>query len=212
MSWPVSELNQALFLALNAPSQPPAWLVYAVAGLANSPVVLAPALLVALWVWGEPARRGALIAIAMSVVVAQGLNLALGLLWFDPRPFMIPLGHTLVAHSADNGFPSDHATLVWTLAAGLWLTGAAPRLGALTGLYGVAVAWSRIWLGVHFPEDMAMSAAVGLVVGFAARVAVSAINRTIFPMVDRVYESVIAAAHLPENVIPRRRSNGAATP
>lgn len=138
------ELNQALFLALNAPSQPPAWLVHAVAGLASSPVLLAPAVVVALWIWGEPARRGALIAIAISVVMAQGLNLGLGLLWFDPRPFIVPLGHTLVAHAADNGFPSDHATLVWTLGAGLWPAGAAPRL------HGTAISLAT---GQGFTDD-----------------------------------------------------------
>jgi len=201
------ELNQTLFLFLNASAQPSVWLVNWVAALASSPVVIAPLLLVALWVWGKPSRRGALIAIAGAVITAQGVNLALGLLWFDPRPFMVPLGHTLVTHVADNGFPSDHATLVWTLGVGLWLTGAAPRWGAVTCLYGVTVAWSRIWLGVHFPEDMAMSALVGAVMGLGARAATPVVNWTLLPFADRLYEKTIAAAHLPENLVPRRQLN-----
>jgi len=201
------ELNQTLFLFLNASAQPSVWLVNWVAALASSPVVIAPLLLVALWVWGKPSRRGALIAIAGAVITAQGVNLALGLLWFDPRPFMVPLGHTLVAHVADNGFPSDHATLVWTLGVGLWLTGAAPRWGAVTCLYGVTVAWSRIWLGVHLPEDMAMSALVGAVMGLGARAATPVVNWTLLPFADRLYEKTIAAAHLPENLVPRRQLN-----
>lgn len=201
------ELNYKLFLLLNASAQPPDWLVNGVAALASSPVVIAPLLVVALWVWGKPPGRGALIAIAGAVIAAQGVNLTLGLLWFDPRPFMVPLGHTLVAHVADNGFPSDHATLVWTLGAGLWLTGAAPRWGVVTCLFGVTVAWSRIWLGVHFPEDMAMSAVVGAVMGLGARAVTPVVNRTLLPFADRLYEKTIAAAHLPESLVPRRQSD-----
>lgn len=199
------ELNQKLFLLLNASAQPPDWLVNGVAALASSPVVIAPLLVVALWIWGKPSGRGALIAIAGAVIAAQGVNLTLGLLWFDPRPFMVPLGHTLVAHVADNGFPSDHATLVWTLGAGLWLTGAAPRLGLVTCLFGVMVAWSRIWLGIHFPEDMTMSAVVGAVMGFCARAVTPVVSRTLLPVADRLYEKAIAAAHLPESLVPRRQ-------
>lgn len=204
------ELNHKLFLLLNASAQPPDWLVNGIAALASSPVVIAPLLVVALWVWGKPSARGALIAIAGAVIVAQGVNLTLGLLWFDPRPFMVPLGHTLVAHVGDNGFPSDHATLVWTLGAGLWLTGAAPRWGIVTCLFGIAVAWSRIWLGVHFPEDMAMSAVVGAVVGLGARAVTPVVNRALLPFADRLYEKTVAAAHLPESLVPRRQINSKA--
>lgn len=201
------ELNHKLFLLLNSSAQSPDWLVNGVAALASSPVVIAPLLVVALWVWGKPSARGALIAIAGAVIAAQGVNLILGLLWFDPRPFMVPLGHTLVEHVADNGFPSDHATLIWTLGAGLWLTGAAPRWGAATCLFGITVAWSRIWLGVHFPEDMAMSAVVGAVMGLGARAVTPVVNRTLLPFADRLYEKMVAAAHLPESLVPRRQVN-----
>ena len=162
--------NQHLFLLLNAPAQPAAWLVRSVVILANSPVIEAPLLLVVLWIWGVPSRRGALLAVAGALLIGQGVNQVLGLFWFEPRPFMIPVGHTLVTHTADNGFPSDHATLVWALGAGLLLTGAAPRCGVAVCLYGVAVAWSRVWLGIHFPDDMLASAFVGAASGALARV------------------------------------------
>lgn len=201
------ELNQAIFLLLNAPAHPPGWMVGGAAALANSPVAIAPVLVTALWVWGAPSARGALIAVAGAVVAAQGVNMALGLLWFEPRPFMVPVGHTLVAHVADNGFPSDHATLVWTLGASLAATGAAPRWGAAVCFYGVAVAWSRVWLGIHFPDDMLASAVVGAAMGGCSRVVTPIVDWSVLPLVDRAYGRTITALHLPARLVPRRSSD-----
>jgi len=64
------------------------------------------------------------------VFAGQGINLLLGLVWFEPRPFMVGIGHTWLDHLADNGFPSDHATLAWSLGLRLALTGASRRWGA----------------------------------------------------------------------------------
>jgi len=197
--------NQPLFLLLNAPAHPGAWLVRSVAALADSPVIAAPSLLVALWIWGMPARRGALLAAAGALLVGQGFNQALGLLWFEPRPFMIPVGRTLMAHTADNGFPSDHATLVWTLGAALLLTRAAPRWGAAVCLYGGAVAWSRVWLGIHFPIDMLASALVGATSGSLGRVGRPVIDVWALPPVDQAYEGALRLLRLPVTLVPRRR-------
>jgi len=197
--------NQHLFLLLNAPAHPGAWLVQSVVALAGSPVIVAPSLLVALWIWGVPARRGALLAVAGALLVGQGFNQLLGLLWFEPRPFMIPVGHTLIAHTADNGFPSDHATLVWTLGAGLLLTGTTPRWGIAVCLYGGAVAWSRIWLGIHFPVDMLTSALVGAASGSIGRVGRPVIDVWALPPVNRVYEAALPLLRLPAALIPRQQ-------
>ena len=196
--------NQHLFLLLNAPISPPHWLVAGVATLADSPMIVVPMLLVGLWIWGVPDQRGALLAIAGTTVLAQGANVALGLVWFEPRPFMVPVGRTLIAHVADNGFPSDHATLVWTLGAGLLLTKAAPRWGVVVCLYGGAVAWSRIWLGVHFPDDMVVSAFVGVTMGSLARAVRPSVSRSILPVVDMAYEGVLSMTRMPPALIPRR--------
>ncbi len=84
-----------------------------------------------------------------------------GTLWFHPRPFMIPLGHTWISHPADNSFPSDHGTVMFSAAfALLSLRLRAP--GLLMLLAALPVAWSRIYLGVHFPLDMVGAALVAV--------------------------------------------------
>jgi len=154
--------NTALFLSLNAASRPGPVLQGLVVAVAGIPVLLAPVLLACLWVWGPPARRAALIAAGAGVFAGQGINLLLGLVWFDPRPFMAGIGHTWLDHVADNGFPSDHATLAWSLGLGLVLTGASRHWGAAACLAGLAAGWTRVYLGVHFPVDVLASIPAGL--------------------------------------------------
>jgi membrane-associated phospholipid phosphatase len=113
------------------PADPPIWIVTLVDILANSPVVVAPALLLSLWTWGRPGGWSGFLVSALAVFVGQGANLLAGLFFSDPRPFMVSAGHTLVAHAADNGFPSDDTTLVWTLGATLLLTRAEQRWGVI---------------------------------------------------------------------------------
>ena len=94
-------------------------------------------------------------------MISLGLGMVCGTLWFHPRPFMIPLGHTWISHPADNSFPSDHATVMFSAAfALLSLRLRAP--GLLMLLAALPVAWSRIYLGVHFPLDMVGAALVSI--------------------------------------------------
>lgn len=146
-------LNQSLFLALNAsPDSPDAILLLARVA-ASGTIFMVPAVL--LWLWfsgGHQGHRQALFC-SLSILIALGLGAICGILWFHPRPFMIPLGHTWIAHTADNGFPSDHGTVMFSAALAL-LSARARAVGILLLLAALAVAWARIFLGVHFPLDM----------------------------------------------------------
>ncbi|MGH7153559.1 MAG: undecaprenyl-diphosphatase [Acetobacteraceae bacterium] len=198
--------NMDLFLALNAPANPGVALVQFATILARTPFIVGPAILIVLWVWGPPSHRGALLAVVGATAAGLGINVLIGLVWFEPRPFMIGVGHTLLRHAADNSFPSDHATFVWSLGAGLIATRAAPRWGAAVCLYGVGVAWSRVFLGVHFPDDMAASALVALVSGGIARWAAPLPARWLLPYADDLYEATLRGLHLPPALIPRQAS------
>ena len=110
-----------------------------------------------MWILGRRDARGALLATVLGVSVALGINQMLGLLWFEPRPFMIGLGHTLALHVVENSFPSDHATFLWSLGFALLATGEARWWGVMVCMVGLLVAWARVYLGLHFPIDMAAS-------------------------------------------------------
>ncbi len=198
MSW-----NTELFLLLNAPASPDPAVLLGVRMLAGSPVVLAPALLVWLWVRRPGPRRAGLLAVALGAVAGQAVNYGLGGLWFEPRPFMAGIGHTLIGHIPDNGFPSDHSTLMFALGAGLVLTGAARVAGLAVCALGLGVGWARVYLGVHFPVDVLTGFAVGTAAGFLARLIRPALNRYVLPPIERLYRFLLAALHLPAVVFPR---------
>ncbi len=65
-------------------------------------------------------------------------------LWFHPRPFMMPLGHTRISHPADNSFPSDHGTVMFSAAFAL-LSLRLRGIGLLVLAAALPVAWARIF-------------------------------------------------------------------
>jgi undecaprenyl-diphosphatase len=109
---------------------------------------------------------GGAVAVAVAAVLAGVVN--------RPRPFVAhPQIHAFLAHAPDPGFPSDHATAAFAIAAVLLL-----RLGrwALPVLLAAAaLAMSRVLVGVHYPDDVLAGALLGtaaavLVCVVAARV------------------------------------------
>lgn len=197
--------NRAVFLAINAPAHPGALALWFGWLCAVTPPVVVPLLLIGLWIRGDAGARGSLIAAAVATVVALGVNQILGRLWYEPRPFMIGLGHQFLAHAPDNSFPSDHATLVWSLACGLVMTGAARRAGWAMAAYGVAVAWARIFLGVHYPVDMLVPVPVALAAGWFACRLRPPVDRLVLPWCNRLYEAGLVTLRLPPVLFPRNQ-------
>lgn len=150
---PLETLNNTLFLHINAVPGTSANLLAWARVLANQAIYLIPVLLLALWLWGQSSRRATLIKAFVVTWLAVGINQVIGMAWPHPRPFVMGLGHAWMAHAADSSFPSDHMTVFMAVGATL-LLGERPIWGIFTLLLGLGVAWSRIFLGVHFPLDM----------------------------------------------------------
>lgn len=156
-------LNRALFLAINATPSTPAWLIEAASAAANDLIGTVPLMLAILWLTGHAHWRETALKACVAAFAALGVNQLIGLAWQHPRPFMIGLGHTFLAHAPDSSFPSDHMTVFSAVAITL-LAGRMTRLGTLTAAAGIAVAWARVFLGVHFPFDMIGAVAVAAAV------------------------------------------------
>ena len=197
-------LDDRLFLLLNAPLHPSPVLVILAEGLAEWAIYVAMALLAALWSWGQPARRGQLLATVAGVSAAVGINQLLGTLWYEPRPFVTGLGRTLIQHAPDNSFPSDHVTFMLSLAFSLILTTGARRSGVVIGLAGLLVAWARVYLGVHYPIDMVVSALVAIVGASVSLSLVAVMDHWPRLIAERVYLWCLQALHLPPRLFPRQ--------
>lgn len=115
---------------------------------------------VALAVWGALA---ALVAVAVAQPISHTVD--------ERRPFQVAALHplTLIHHSSDPGFPSDHATAAGAVAAALFFV--SWRLGLITALAAVLLAFSRVYVGVHFPQDVAAGLALGAAVAVAGALA-----------------------------------------
>lgn len=108
---------------------------------------------VALSVWGALA---ALIAVGIAQPISHAAN--------ETRPFEVTSLHalTLIHHSTDPGFPSDHATAAGAVAAALCFV--SWRLGIVAWLAALILAFSRVYVGVHFPQDVVAGLALGAAV------------------------------------------------
>lgn len=124
--------------------------------------------LVALLFFGHPPQSTRLhaLAAAAAAVVALVLNHLLGLLWYEPRPYLsayhVPL---LAAAARGNSFPSDHLAFGGAVVAALLVT--RHRLLGWGSLLIVAgVGWARVLSGIHWPLDVLAGLGLGLVVGW----------------------------------------------
>jgi len=180
----MEHFNQTLFLLLNASAHPSAMLVGLATVLANDVIWLVPITLMIGWLRGGEVRRKLLLQAACTGLSGLLINQAIGMVWTHPRPFMMGIGHTLIAHAADSSFPSDHLTLLWSVAFSCLLHARLRFAGWILAGLGVPVAWARIYLGVHFPFDMLGAL---LVAALSARICLAAERAVFEPMFLPVY-------------------------
>jgi undecaprenyl-diphosphatase len=117
-------------------------------------------------------RWGALLLTVVAIVVADVLTMAIKPLVERPRPFVrYPEPATLVRHPTDYSFPSGHAAT--SFAAATILSFAFPRWAPAFLVLAAAVAFSRVYVGVHYPLDVIGGAALGVAIAFGLNVLVA---------------------------------------
>ena len=86
----------------------------------------------------------------------------------NPELHIVPVQQQLLSDSADtSSFPSDHATVFFALATGLFFL--SRPLGLLAVFYVVFfICLPRLYLGLHYPTDIAAGAVVGIATALAA--------------------------------------------
>lgn len=174
--------NTHLFELLNAgPELAPAKLLLALF-LAKWLIVAVPVGMAWSWARGVAAGRSELLELLLSVAIALAVAQVVAWLWPQPRPFAMHLGTQYLEHADDPGLPSDHVTVFWSVALSALFT----RRFALWSFpllaIGLAVGWSRVYLGVHFPYDVAAAFPVAL----AGAVAAHMLRRQAGPWIDKV--------------------------
>ena len=129
-------------------------------------------------------RRKNILSGSILAVIAAGAGLivaaVLARVVDRPRPFVAHHQiHAFLAHAADPGFPSDHATAGFAIAVVLLI-----RLGLRWWpvlIAAAALAVSRVLVGIHYPADVL----AGAVLGTAAAIAVCFVALRLGPWLAR---------------------------
>jgi undecaprenyl-diphosphatase len=125
------------------------------------------------------ARRNVLFSVAFTaacVWTADLLALALKSAAGRPRPFeTIPQADPLMG-AVGQSMPSGHAAT--SFAGAVILTYLLPRAAPFFFLLATAVAFSRVYVGVHYVSDVVVGALLGTVVGLAGLGLLRLLRRT----------------------------------
>lgn len=159
----MEEFNQSLFLLINASTHPNPLTLNVAMFFAEILIYLIPVSLLAGWLRGSDDTRKLMLEAVMASIIGLSASMLIGVLWQHPRPFAIGLGTNFLAHGPDSSFPSDHLTLQWSVAFSFLLHKRLRATGVAYALLGLPMAWSRMYLGVHYPFDMAGAAMVSAV-------------------------------------------------
>jgi len=111
-------------------------------------------------------RSGAVLATA-SAALALLINQPIGHLVDRTRPYLEhpASAHLLISRSHDPSFPSDHATGAFALAFGIWLYDR--TIGTVMLVLAGVLAFSRVYVGTHYPGDVVGGALMGIAVAGA---------------------------------------------
>jgi undecaprenyl-diphosphatase len=114
-------------------------------------------------IWRRPRLFVLLLAADLA---ADGLSYALRqAIGRDRPPLVYPEPKPLVDVPHSGAFPSGHASTAFACATVLaW---ASPALRAPAVVLAAAIAWSRVYVGVHWPLDVLGGAALGVLVSTA---------------------------------------------
>jgi undecaprenyl-diphosphatase len=111
-------------------------------------------------------RPSVLVLVAAGVYLADLLALGLKLLTDRSRPYVRnPDQDPLLGAALDLSLPSGHAAT--SFAGATIIARYRPRFAIPLFVLAAAIAWSRVYVGVHYPLDVLAGAALGVAVGAA---------------------------------------------
>lgn len=191
----MEQLNYLLFAWINATPASPEWLIDLATFIARDLIAIIPLLIVGLWLWGAhsqlAAQREVVAKTTIALLFAMSAAAAIGALLPHERPFVAGIGYTFLTHAPDSSFPSDHGTAIFTFALA-FLCWHRAWSGVLLMAVAVAIAWSRVFLGVHWPLDMVGGFLLGCVGCLFAQLVWNLFGDAIAQRLTRLYHFLFA--------------------
>lgn len=98
-----------------------------------------------------------------------------GVFIHDPRPFVVEHIKPLIAHAADNGFPSDHTLLTSVIASVIFAYN--KKLGMVLFAISIAIGGARVLAGIHHPLDIVGAMVISTVTVYTSWTLIQRIKR-----------------------------------
>jgi len=162
-----SSVDTWLFLVLNRSLQNPLFdLVMPILSTKRYALLPAAVAVLMLIVWGGKRMWLVVAAGALAITLSDlGANLIKAEL-HRPRPCHVIVGARLLMECTQSfSLPSNHASNMFAIATVGWL--GFPRWRWLLPLLASGVAYSRVYVGVHYPGDVLVGAFWGVGIGWA---------------------------------------------
>jgi len=165
-------LDHTLFRWINDLADTTTWANGALKFYAGSGVVLFAVLLLVGFLLGRKRRDHHAMAASIwaggAPLVALIIGQSIGRVVDRNRPYNTLDGvHLLLDRTTDFSFPSDHATMAGAVAIGLFFVD--DKLGWLTAFAALLMAFARVYVGAHYPGDVAAGLLLGASVAAAGR-------------------------------------------
>jgi len=127
----------------------------------------------------------------IALLFAMLASATIGMLLPQEPPFVASVGYNILAHAPDSSFPSDHGTAIFTFALA-FLFWHRVWSGILLLIVAAGIAWSRVYLGVHWPLDMVGGSLLGLVGCLFAQLVWNLFGDIIANKLTRLYRFLFA--------------------
>jgi undecaprenyl-diphosphatase len=156
-------MNYSVFQFLNNLAEKYDWIDDLMEAFAQDIVWILLVIMACLWFTGKAANQKMVFFSLLSASVALLIaSLILSPAIDHSRPFVEHQVHQLIPHAADASFPSDHATLSFSIAFSVYLT--KRRLGVILLALAVLTGIARVYVGVHYPGDIVGAMVLSLLV------------------------------------------------
>ena len=149
----LDQLNLYLFHILNVPDQASIWMIDYASLIAHDLVYLFLLIFAIAWFRGSYEVKTGIIKAFIFTAITLLMSEVLSAVLNTPRPFVMDVGRTLIEHAPTGSFPSNHMSIFSGIAFAYYFS---PQrdLGRILIWTAWLVAWSRVYVGVHFPIDM----------------------------------------------------------
>lgn len=162
----LDQLNLYLFHLLNVPDQASIWMINYASLIAHDLVYVFLLIFAIAWLRGSHEVKTGIIKAAIFTAITLSISEVLSAVLNTPRPFVMEVGRTLIEHAPTGSFPSNHMSIFSGIAFAYYFS-AQRDLGRILLWTAWLVAWSRVYVGVHFPIDMVGAFLIALAVNLA---------------------------------------------